>query len=1592
MPTDSPISTNWRTRPVFISSTFKDMQAERDYLRHVVFPRLEEELRKGRLLLEPIDLRQGVETAELVTEEARELFVLKVCLEEIQRSRPFLIVLLGDRYGWVPPEERMGAATQEVGFQTDVRSKSVTALEIEYGILQESPDQPRRSFFYFRDPLPYERMPQKVAATFSDEYSTDPQIRAGHARLRKLKESLAGDPELAPRIHTYRADWDSSQATVTGLEAWGEAVFTHLFQELSAELSAAAREPPLTWEAQERGALVEFVEHRRRDFAGRRELLNQLQALATSPSSGTLALSSGLAWGACVTGSPGSGKSALFAELFSRLAGDATVLLLANAAGATPHGSRVEAMQERFVLELADALSIANPLPSGASIDDLDATFAALLAQVATQRRVVVLLDALDQFVPTPRGQNLTWLRPKQWPANARLIATALAGPSAEALSQWVGIEELEVPPLTIADDETDDVTEIARSVWQRYHRQISPGILRVLKQKHLADGSWAAGNPLWLTLALEQLNLLDADDFARAEREYTGSPAERQRAMLLDVAERLPPGVTELYQLLLGQSEKLYGAAAARSFAAVIAVSRFGWRESDLFSLIPAVARVLAPDESIPELNDLRLAVLRRSFRAHLVRHGELGQLDFFHTQMRQAIQTNVLRHPDQTQAIHRVVAGFLESLPAGDPIRGSELMVHLIAGDDPHRAARVYSELSMESAALAAATQTLAQHVLAGAKNEPNLNAFWVRDLLTIASPVPRKLERGRESAPLCESDRTLSDQQIAILCNHFNFGLFDALAGAASLGTRELLQGAVQSVLEQLTTADPQNPTLLRELEASCERLGVLAQAQGNLTKARQLYGEVLRVAKDLVDVDPANVMVQRDLSVPLSRLGELAVAEGDLPEAERLFGESLIVTRKLAESDPSNLLWQRDLATAYNHLSNLAKDRGNLINAKSLLTECHRILQELAECEPANVARQRDLAASLTGFGDLALIQGDLREARQAYHDGLQILQRVVEANPAHVAWRSELASSLIQLGNLNRVQGQLSESQRLLSDAAEILQGLVANDPENSAWHRELTVAYGYLGLLAETQGNLSEARRLFTDSIQIQRAFITDHSDTATWQRGLRFSLTKLADLASAQGNLLEAERCCREALRIAQRLAQSDADDTTSQSDLSASLYAMGEVAKARGDLREARQLYQESLDIRRRLTASDPSNFLWQKDLWRALTRISDLFRAQGDLHQVQLFIGEALRIQRRLSQIDPSNLIVQADLWASLINAADLAKTMGNATEGYRLVSEALAIVQRRVAFDPDQIATKRDLAISWIRLGDLAAAQGNRPDAKRNFAQALPVLRGLVETDPANSEWRRHLSIALHLLGDSARIEGNYEEARQHYSECHCIAEKLAESNPANADWRRDLALSWDKLGDLAFDEGKLAEAEHHFGEALGITRQLVEFDPKNTAWQYDLLVSARKMGGIAIQQGNLVEALRLTGQYHRMAVQLSETDGANSLWQRELWQALIRLGILAKGQRDFGKALQYVGEALRVAQRRSDADPGNGIARIDLATTLGQAADVLGQSGSPEAIGYWQKAYAVMTNLVSSGIPLTAQDTQCLEFFRSKTNS
>lgn len=81
---------------MFISSTFRDMHAERDILVHSVFPELRRRAATYCLYLQEVELRWGV------TEEESSR-AIELCLSEVCRSQ-MMVGILGERYGLVPPK------------------------------------------------------------------------------------------------------------------------------------------------------------------------------------------------------------------------------------------------------------------------------------------------------------------------------------------------------------------------------------------------------------------------------------------------------------------------------------------------------------------------------------------------------------------------------------------------------------------------------------------------------------------------------------------------------------------------------------------------------------------------------------------------------------------------------------------------------------------------------------------------------------------------------------------------------------------------------------------------------------------------------------------------------------------------------------------------------------------------------------------------------------------------------------------------------------------------------------------------------------------------------------------------------------------------------------------------------------------------------------------------------------------------------------------------------------------------------------------------------------------------------------------------
>lgn len=197
---------------IFVSSTFRDMHYERDAIQELVHPRLSQKARTYGQSISFCDLRWGIDTSQLETEVGSRK-VLDVCFDEIDRCQPPMVVILGDRYGWIPSEGLVDAVAQRRKLQLDDLEKSVTALEIEYGALRD-PARTKNTLFYFRE----------IVGDVPADYL--PEDRDHACRMAALKEKITR--LSGGTVRTYRLTWNG-----TGFDGIG--AFADL---LSADLEA----------------------------------------------------------------------------------------------------------------------------------------------------------------------------------------------------------------------------------------------------------------------------------------------------------------------------------------------------------------------------------------------------------------------------------------------------------------------------------------------------------------------------------------------------------------------------------------------------------------------------------------------------------------------------------------------------------------------------------------------------------------------------------------------------------------------------------------------------------------------------------------------------------------------------------------------------------------------------------------------------------------------------------------------------------------------------------------------------------------------------------------------------------------------------------------------------------------------------------------------------------------------------------------------------------------------------------------------------------------------------------------------------------
>jgi WD40 repeat protein len=602
------MSGQWQTVRVFISSTFRDMHAERDHLVKVVFPALRERLETYRVHLIDIDLRWGV-----TREQAENAQALALCLQQVDECRPFFLGLLGERHGWVPDAFPTDLLARH-GWVKHHAGKSVTDLEMLYGVVAAR-DASRRAFFYFRNPAALDTIPDDRRADFVESHPE--QVR----KLRALKDRIRR--HAYPLFDGYPARWDAgaydrpsrSPGRLGGLEDFGRRVQADLWQAIQAELKLPVTPPTETVTeplAEEQDYHDRFMESRLRVYVGRDEVQRRL-----------LEFADGAATVPClVSGPSGAGKSAALARFFTdyhRRHPD--VLAVPHFIGASPRSTSLRQLLRRLCLVLKSRFGFEDEVPE--ETVPLRVTFRDFLARVPADSRVLLVIDALNQLDEAEGGQDLQWL-PLGLPPQVKVVVSCIADPDRpETVLEAFGRRPHQALALEPLRDE--ERREIIRAVPSLSAKTLDDS------QVDLLLSNLATTNPLFLLVALEELRGFGSYD--QLNDRIASLPREGDT-------------VTALFDQVLTRLEEEFDTELVRLVLLLLASARRGLSERELRSLTA----------SLPGADDL-FAVLRQ-LRPYLLRRGSL--VDFYHRNLFKAVRARYLAAEEVERTAHACLAEF--------------------------------------------------------------------------------------------------------------------------------------------------------------------------------------------------------------------------------------------------------------------------------------------------------------------------------------------------------------------------------------------------------------------------------------------------------------------------------------------------------------------------------------------------------------------------------------------------------------------------------------------------------------------------------------------------------------------------------------------------------------------------------------------------------------------------------------------------------------------------------------------------------------------------------------------------------------------
>ena len=494
------------------------MQFERDALHNLTAPAINDNLLQYGEKIYFGDLRWGVNTTALDSEEGSRR-VLEVCLDEIDDCKPYMIVLIGERYGWIPDGEliRRAAAERGIAVSEDI---SVTQLEIEYGALAEGAED-GRVLFYFREL-------DKTGMTDGElaDYSAETELHREKVELLK-KRILERYPD---RVRTYTAKWDADSHSVTELDGFLNTVKEDLCEIISEDINA---DLSLPWQERAMRAAHRYFTENEKNYC---DVIRNTMDLFDGPYANEERRM------LFVTGEVGSGKTAYVSHLYGetvRNEGEDSVLPFVL--GLDKYSTTVMDYFKILLYKIEQRAGFShyecNYGEQGIDTEVIKLIFSyeglsgsiihSFIDNCSFELQNALSMQLLDSHI---RTGYIDYFNTRECRHEFFDFVVAYAAGEADVmLAPWFDYSQT----AKLSNIHPEEVVPFVKALLKGKHKELADSVIEEIARKD------EARRPAYLQLVVERLLMLDNQDFAEIRR--MGDGMDNINKYQLSLIERLP-------------------------------------------------------------------------------------------------------------------------------------------------------------------------------------------------------------------------------------------------------------------------------------------------------------------------------------------------------------------------------------------------------------------------------------------------------------------------------------------------------------------------------------------------------------------------------------------------------------------------------------------------------------------------------------------------------------------------------------------------------------------------------------------------------------------------------------------------------------------------------------------------------------------------------------------------------------------------------------------------------------------------------------------------------------------------------------------